>query len=254
MITIKDLKKRFEDVVVFDGLNLKTKVGQITAIFGPNGCGKSTLLQIISGLEGYEEDDIYIQNHRVNFDPANLSLNHGLSYVFQHPNLFPWLNSFHNIAFPLKVRKIKKKEIDRQVAEMYQLFNCNFDLSLYPYQLSGGQRRLVSLMRHLVTNPTVLLLDEPFSALDDKNRFHLYSLLQNYYLSKKPTILLITHNAEEAAYLASRIIVMTDKPTQIAGEVYNPLSYPRTLETLKTEEFRKVEDEILSISRSTVTI
>lgn len=238
-ISVNKLEKSFGEIEVFQDLNLDIEQGKITAIFGPNGCGKSTLLNIFSGLVPKDGGDFNIENFN-RFE---------LSYIFQNyrETLLPWRTNFENVALPLEIQNKSKQEIRQRVEELQKLFEFKFNRESYPYELSGGQQQILAFMRALVTKPKVLFIDEPFSALDYENNLRLREHLQKYFLTFKPTILLITHNIEEAVYLAEKIVVFSQRPTQVLEVIDNPLPYPRTIQSLKAEQFHQVKDKVLSV-------
>jgi len=239
IISARILKKTFNGIEVFRDFSIEIEKGKITAIIGPNGSGKSTLLNIFSGLVLKDGGDFKIEN-----------FNHfEFSYIFQNyrESLLPWRTNFENLALPLEIQGKSKQEIQQRVKELQKLFEFKFDWKGYPYELSGGQQQILAFMRALVTNPKILFIDEPFSALDYENNLRLREHLQKYYLNHKPTILLITHNIEEAVHLAGKIVVLSQKPTRVLKTIENPLSYPRTIQSLKAEKFHEIKDEVLSI-------
>lgn len=238
-ISVQNLKKSFNNTEVFQDFSIGIERGKITAIFGPNGSGKSTLLNILSGI---------VARDGGNFDIENF--NHfEFSYIFQNyrESLLPWRTNFENVALPLEIQNKSKKEIRQRVEELQKLFEFKFNWESYPYELSGGQQQILAFMRALVTNPKVLFIDEPFSALDYENNLRLREHLQKYFLNFKPTILLITHNIEEAVHLAEKIVVFSQRPTQVLEIIENPLPYPRTIQSLKAEQFHQVKDKVLSV-------
>lgn len=239
VIAISNLKKSFGHTEVFQNLNIIFEYNKITTIFGPNGSGKSTLLNILSGVTNKEGGDFKIKNFN-NFE---------LSYIFQNyrESLIPWRTNFENIALPLEIQKINKEEIKRKVEELQKLFEFKFNWKGYPYELSGGQQQILAFMRALITNPKILFIDEPFSALDYENNLRLCEHLQKYYLTFKPTILLVTHNIEEAVHLSEKIIVLSKRPTVVLEVINNPLQYPRTLQTFNTPQFNEVKEQVLSV-------
>jgi len=239
-ISIKNLKKSYNSTDVFSDLNLELEKGKIIAFFGPNGCGKSTFLNILSGI--VDKDGGALNN----FDKSSFS------YMFQNyqSSLMPWRNNFDNLSLPLEFKSIKRDLIESRIKETYNKYGFKIDLKSYPYELSGGQKQFLAFLRAIITNPTTLLLDEPFSALDYENSFLLSNKLQEYYLNNKPTVLVITHDIEEAIYLADEIIIFSKKPTKIIGRIKNPLPRPRNLETLKSEQFHKIKKEVLKIFQS----
>jgi len=237
--SVKNLKKSFKNTEVFRDFSIEIEKGKITAIFGPNGSGKSTLLNILSGITKSDGGSFSIKD----FNKFKSS------YIFQNyrESLLPWRTNFENVALPLEIQKKSKEEIKQKVEEIQKIFGFKFDWNKYPYELSGGQQQILAFMRALITNPSILFIDEPFSALDYENNLLLREHLQKYYLAFKPTILLITHNIEEAVHLAEEIVIFSKKPTVIIETIDNPLPYPRTVQSLKVEEFHKVKDRVLSV-------
>jgi len=238
VISVQNLKKSFNNTKVLEDFSIEVEQGKITAIFGPNGSGKSTLLNILSGIIQKDDGNFRIEN-----------FNHfEFSYIFQNyrESLLPWRTNFENVVLPLEIQNKSKQEIKQTVEELQKLFDFKFNWEGYPYELSGGQQQILAFMRALVTKPKVLFIDEPFSALDYENNLRLREHLQKYYLKYTPTILLITHNIEEAVHLAEKIVVFSKRPTRVIETIENPLPYPRTVQSLKTEEFHRVKDEVLS--------
>lgn len=239
IISVQNLRKSFNNTEVYQDFSIDVEQGKITAIFGPNGSGKSTLLNILSGIVAKDGGKFDIKN-----------FNHfEFSYIFQNyrETLLPWRTNFDNIALPLEIQNKSKQEIRKKVEELQKLFEFKFNWESYPYELSGGQQQILAFMRALITNPKVLFIDEPFSALDYENNLRLREHLQKYFLTFKPTILLITHNIEEAVHLAEKIVVFSKKPTKVIEVIDNSLSYPRTIQSLKTEQFHQVKDKVLSV-------
>ncbi len=237
-VAVNNLRKSFNQTEVFQDFSLDIEEGKITAIFGPNGSGKSTLLNILSGIIPKDGGNYHIEN-----------FNHfQFSYIFQNyrESLLPWRTNFENVALPLQIQGKTKSEIKERVEKLQKLFEFKINWDHYPYELSGGQQQIVAFMRALITEPNVLFIDEPFSALDYENNLRLREHLQKYYLTFKPTILLITHNIEEAVHLADKIVVLSKKPTQTLETIENPLPYPRSLQSLKTEQFHQVKDKVLT--------
>lgn len=245
-ISIQSLEKSFNDIEVFRDFSLHVEQGKITAIFGPNGSGKSTLLNILSGIIAKDAGNYSIEN----FDHFHFS------YIFQNyrESLLPWRTNFENVALPLQIQGKSKSEIKWKIEELQNLFEFKIDWEQYPYELSGGQQQILAFMRALVINPKVLFIDEPFSALDYENNLRLRDHLQKYYMLFKPTILLITHNIEEAVHLAEKIVVFSQKPTKVLEVIDNPLSYPRTVQSLSSQEFEQVKDKVLSIFQKTINL
>lgn len=245
-IYAKNLKKSFNHTEVFRDFSISVEQGKITAILGPNGSGKSTLLNVLSGIVTKDGGSSHIENFS-HFE---------FSYIFQNyrESLLPWRTNFENVALPLEIQNKSKGEIRQRIEELQKLFELKIDWESYPYELSGGQQQILAFIRAVVTNPKVLFIDEPFSALDYENNLRLREHLQKYFLKFKPTILLITHNIEEAVHLAEKIVVFSQKPTNVLETIENPLPYPRTVQSLKTEQFHQVKDRVLSIFQKAINL
>jgi len=245
-IKVKNLQKKFGDIQVFEDISLDVTEGEITAIIGPNGCGKSTLLHILAGATKANSGSCNIKDFN----------KHRLSYIFQNyrESLLPWRTNFNNLALPLELQGFEKQAIDSRYMELQALLGFSFDQQKYPYELSGGQQQILGFSRALMTKPNVLLIDEPFSALDYENNLRLREALQSYYLKERPTVLLVTHNIEEAVHLAHRIVVFSRKPSSVFGVVENTLPYPRNIETLKSEEFHHIKDNVLSLFQEATSV
>lgn len=245
-ISIRQLKKSFETVDVFNDFDMDIAVGEITAFFGPNGSGKTTLLNIISGVVAQDSGTI---------SPAGMS-SLGLSYIFQNyrQSLLPWRTNFENVSLPLQIQKIHTEEIRQRVQSLQNIFEFKCDWSAYPYQLSGGQQQILAFMRALITEPKFLLIDEPFSALDYENNLRLREHLQRYFVNFKPTVILVTHNIEEAVHLANKIIIVSKKPTKVIQVIDNPLVHPRAIAYLKSSEFNQLKDQVLSVFQEAMRI
>lgn len=238
-VSAQNLEKSFNGIKVFSDFNFEVEQGKITAIFGPNGSGKSTLLNILSGVVVKDGGKIKVAD-----------FNHfEFSYIFQNyrESLLPWRTNFENLALPLQIQNKNKKETQQRIEELQKLFDFKCDWKSYPYELSGGQQQILAFMRALITKPKILFIDEPFSALDYENNLRLREHLQKYFLDYKPTILLVTHNIEEAVHLAEKIIVFSKKPTKVLKTIDNPLPYPRTIQSLKAEQFHEIKDEVLAV-------
>ena len=245
-ITIRGLKKFFDTSAVYDDFNFDIPMGKVISIFGPNGCGKSTLINMISGLMPMDAGEVL-------YDGATIG-NTQISYVFQNYRdaLFPWLRAIDNIHYPLKIRGIKKADRDRKVGRLLGEFDVKLDLNAYPYTMSGGQQQTVSILRALVTEPDVLFLDEPFSALDYEMTLFMREQLQKIFMKTKTTMLLVSHDLEEAVQLADYVLLLTRRPARVAEFVGIDLAWPRTTMTTTTESFVKLKEHCLDIFRREV--
>ncbi len=230
-ITIRGLTKYFAGWPLYENFDLDIPKGKIISIFGPNGCGKSTLINMISGL-------IPIDSGEILFDGKSLKETK-IGYVFQNYReaLFPWLRTIDNIAYPLKLEGKTKTEVDRRMEELVASFDVHFDLNRYPYELSGGQQQTASIMRALAPNPEVLFLDEPFSALDFEMTLFIREKLQDVFIQTGTTMMLVSHDLEEAVYLADDILLLTKRPTKVAEIISYDAPRPRTDATLSDPKF-----------------
>lgn len=241
-IRIEGVVKRFPqqdaaDVVALSGIDLAIKAGEFVSLIGPSGCGKSTLLRLIAGLNGADEGKLYIDNEEIN----RPSYERGL--VFQNPMLFPWLNVHDNVAFGLKARKVYKQSKE-EVAKFIELVGLSAFHKSYPHQLSGGMAQRASLARALVNHPKVLLLDEPLGALDAFTRMNMQDELIRIWQERQTTMIMVTHDVDEAIYLSDRIIVMTPRPAKIESCISVKLSRPRAR---SNPEFLHLRSKILGI-------
>jgi len=230
-ITIRGLTKYFAGWPLYENFDLDIPKQQIVSVFGPNGCGKSTLINMIAGL-------IPIDAGEILFDGKSLAQTK-IGYVFQNYRdaMFPWLRTIDNIAYPLKLEGKSKAEIKHRVDELVASFDVKFDLMRYPYELSGGQQQTASIMRALAPGPEVLFLDEPFSALDFEMTLFIREKLQQVFLQTGTTMVLVSHDLEEAVYLADQILLLTKRPTAVADILHYQDPRPRTVETLSQPGF-----------------
>lgn len=240
-VTIRGLDKSFNGAVLYDNFNLDIPKGKIVSIFGPNGCGKSTLINMISGL-------MPIDSGEVLFDGKTLDKT-TIGYVFQNYRdaLFPWMSSLDNIAYPLKRSGMSKEKVKARVDELVNLFEIKFNLNLYPYELSGGQMQTVSIMRALAPNPEILFLDEPFSALDFEMTLFIRAKLQEANLTTGVTMMIVSHDLEDAVFLADKILLLTRRPTRIAEYLTFDMAKPRSPESVSEAEFIKTKALALEI-------
>ncbi len=219
-VAVKELVKRFGKVVAVDRVSFEARDGEFLVLLGPSGCGKTTTLRLIAGLETPDEGEIYIGDRLVNDLPPK---DRDVAMVFQNYALYPHMKVYDNIAFPLRVRKLPKEEIDRRVREVAKLLRIEDLLDRYPRQLSGGQQQRVALGRALVRQPQVFLMDEPLSNLDAKLRVYMRAELKRLQRELGITTIYVTHDQAEAMTMADRIAVMNEgKIMQIAepAELY----------------------------------
>jgi sulfate/thiosulfate transport system ATP-binding protein len=205
VIAVNDVTKRFGDFLALDGVSLRVADGSLTALLGPSGSGKSTLLRVIAGLEWPDSGTIEIAGRDATAVPAQ---KRGIGFVFQHYAAFKHMTVRENVAFGLRVRKRPKAEIAAKVSELLRIVGLDGYQRRYPAQLSGGQRQRMALARALAVEPEVLLLDEPFGALDANVRAELREWLRRLHDEVHVTTVLVTHDQEEAMEVADRIVVL----------------------------------------------
>jgi NitT/TauT family transport system ATP-binding protein len=240
-VTIRGLSKRFDRAVIYDDFDLDIPRGELISVFGPNGCGKSTLINIIAGLIPPDAGEILFDGMRLD------EIKFG--YVFQNYReaLFPWLRAFDNIAYPLKMMKVAPAERKARTERLVAHLGIKLDLNLYPYQMSGGQQQLVSIMRALIVEPEILFLDEPFSALDYEMTLFMREQLQRLFLETGTTTVLVSHDLEEAVYLADRVLLLSRHPARVADFPRVPSARPRTDATLSEPEFVRTKAHCLEV-------
>ena len=242
-VTVRGLSKAFAGVPLYSNFNLDLPRGEIVSIFGPNGCGKSTLMNMIAGLMPMDAGEIL-------FDGKTLR-DTRIGYVFQNYRdaLFPWITAWDNIAYPLKRAGMKPAQVKAKVDALVALFEIRFDLKRYPYELSGGQMQTVCIMRSLATEPEVLFLDEPFSALDFEMTLFIRAKLQEAQIATSTTMVIVSHDLEDAVFLADHILLLTRRPTRIAEIVPFDLPRPRQPEVVAHPEFVRVKAQTLEVFR-----
>jgi NitT/TauT family transport system ATP-binding protein len=223
-VGIRNVHREFAGgVVAIENLTLEIAAGEFVAILGPSGCGKSTLLRLIAGLDRADRGEIAL--HAPQADQSDRRREYAargrgsagrraIAYVFQDAHLLPWRNVLRNVALPLELMHVGRRERLAAAREAIAQVGLADAASRYPAQLSGGMRMRVSLARALVTNPRLLLLDEPFAALDEITRAHLDLQLRELWQSRGMTVLFVTHSITEAAFLADRAIVLTRRPAR----------------------------------------
>lgn len=241
-LTLSDVDFSHPDgQTVFRGLNLAVEPGEFVALLGPSGCGKSTLLNLLSGFLAPDRGTVQVNHQAVHPELPELG------YVFQSPHLFPWLNALDNVRFGLKMAGLLSP--DEQVAKAMQhlrLVGLEDAAHKWPHQLSGGMRQRVSLARALAPEPTLLLADEPFAALDAMSRRHMNEELLRLWSELGQTVVFVTHDIDEAVFLADRVIVLGRAPHGIDSEVRIDLPRPRRMsETSRSPRFLDHRDHLL---------
>ncbi|HXG50734.1 MAG TPA: ABC transporter ATP-binding protein [candidate division Zixibacteria bacterium] len=220
-IVVESLCRSFGELRVLEDVSLAVEEGELLAIVGPSGCGKSTLLRILSGL-------VRPTAGRVLIDSAEVTgPNPRHNMVFQEHALYPWRTVFQNVALGLEIQKRDRDAIRRKVASLLGMVGLENFASYYPHQLSGGMRQRVSLARAIAVDPDVLFLDEPFGALDAMTRLTLQDELLRLWLDATKTTILVTHDVEEALFLADRVVVMSALPGRVREVIVVPEKRPR---------------------------
>lgn len=240
-VTIRGLSKRFGKAVIYDKFDFDLPRGKLISVFGPNGCGKSTLINMVAGLVPVDEGEILFDGKRLD------QIKFG--YVFQNYReaLFPWLRVIDNVEYPLKLMKVPAVERKARSERLIAHLGVKIDLNRYPYELSGGQQQLVSIMRALIVEPEILFLDEPFSALDYEMTLFMRQQLQRVFQETGTTTVLVSHDLEEAVYLADRILLLSRHPARVADFVHFDRERPRTDATLSEPEFIRIKAHCLEV-------
>jgi len=213
-----------EDLVILDGISFDVREGEFVTIIGPSGSGKSTLLNIIAGLESYDGGDVVVSGHRISDKGADIVI------IFQEDALFPWLNVEDNVAFGLKQQGVPKEERRKVVLHYLDMVGLTKFAKSFTHQLSGGMKQRVAIARALAMNPRILLMDEPFGALDVRTRETLQRQLQEIHERTGKTILFVTHDVREAASLGDRVIMLSHGPARIKEQYLVDLKRPRDVE------------------------
>lgn len=238
----KSFEKYGRKELVLSEINLTVKEGEFVSLLGPSGCGKSTLLSILAGLNQPNEGNVYLDNQKI-IKPGK---DRGM--VFQEAALFPWLTVEENILFPLK--KEMPKTQAREVAHKYlKLVQLSQYVNHHPHELSGGMQQRVSIARALAMNPRVLLMDEPFGALDEQTRMRLQQELETIWLKEKKTIIFVTHSIQEAVKLSDRIIVMGTHPGRVLQNFAINLERPRETYLKQMAEY---EAQIMNLLKTEI--
>lgn len=239
-IEVKDVVQTFtqpdgELLTALNHVNLHIKPGSFVSFIGPSGCGKTTLLRLIAGLSRPTSGELLLDGEKIE------KPNYERGLVFQNPTLFPWLNIYDNVAFGLKARKIYKDK-KSEVNEYLKLVGLENFAKAYPHQLSGGMAQRASLARAIIGHPKVLLLDEPLGALDAFTRMNMQDELLRIRSEKNITMVMVTHDVDEALYLSDQVVVMSPRPAKIEGIIDVGLFRPRAR---NNPEFLRLRSKIL---------
>ncbi len=241
MIEIQEVSKTFRqrgrgDYKALDQISISIRQGEFLSLLGPSGCGKSTLLNLVAGLEQAEEGEISLNGQPIRSPGPDRVV------VFQEHALFPWLSVLDNVAFGLKQRGVSKKEREALAREQIKSVHLSKFSDRYPHELSGGMKQRASIARALAMDPQILLMDEPFAALDEQTRLILHKDLEEIWMRTGKTILFVTHNIREAVTLSDRVLVMSTRPGTIKKEFLIQAARPRNN---ADSNLRYIENQIM---------
>lgn len=234
-VEVRGVQKKFDDFVALDGINLAVKRGEFVALVGPSGCGKSTLLRLIAGLITPTDGSVTIGGQLIEG-----TTHPQVSVMFQSPTLFPWRTVLANVLLPVEVQRAPSSEDKARAKQLLSMTGLTDFTEHYPSQLSGGMQQRVSLCRVLVKDPEIMLLDEPFGALDEFTREHLNVELANMVEDSTRSVVLVTHNISEAVFLSDRVITLGTNPGRILGDISIELPRPRSQEVVFTQAFAEL--------------
>jgi NitT/TauT family transport system ATP-binding protein len=235
MIEVRGLTKRYgagdQAVTAIEDLTFTVGEGEFLAVVGPSGCGKSTLLKILAGLQPASSGQAFLRQSPIKGPRKDIGV------VFQSPVLFPWRPVLGNVLLPADVQRLNRAEMKKRALELLDLVGLEGFEHRYPRELSGGMQQRVALVRALIHDPSLLLMDEPFGALDAMTREAMNLELQRIWLERRKTVVFITHSTTEAVFLADRVLVMTPRPGRISGVLSIALPRPRSLDVVNTDAF-----------------
>jgi NitT/TauT family transport system ATP-binding protein len=234
IVSIAALKKTFGDLEAIRQLSFDVGDGEFLSVLGPSGCGKSTLLMMVAGLIDPTAGEIRIQNAKVTGPRREIGV------VFQSPVLLPWRTVLQNVLFPIELLKLPRPHYRRRAMELLRMAKIDEFAGVLPRQLSGGMRQRVAICRALVHDPNILLMDEPFSALDAITRDEMAVELQRIWQANRKTVIFVTHSIREAAFLSDRVVVMGRRPATIIDELEIELPRPRPIAVTEDETFNRL--------------
>lgn len=232
VVELATVTKSFGTRRVLDGIDLAVRQGEFVSVIGPSGCGKSTVFGIVAGLDSPDSGSVSAPT---------------CAHMPQKDLLFPWRSVLENTALGLEVQRIPKKQARARAAELFPRFGLAGFEDARPHQLSGGMRQRAALLRTVVQDRSVLLLDEPFGALDSLTRTEMQTWLQDVWQQYRWTVLMITHDVREAVFLSDRVIVLSARPATVRREVVVDLPRPRELPIVTSPEFAAVERELIEV-------
>lgn len=232
-VKMRNLTKKFGDLTVLDHVSFDIEKGEFVCIVGPTGCGKTTFLNLLVKLLEPTEGNIFIDGEEA--DPRK----HNLSFVFQEPSAFPWLTVEQNIRFGLETKKRPRQEIDNTTEYILEMLGLTEFRKKYPHELSASTEQRIVIGRSFAVRPDLLLMDEPYGQMDLKLRYYLEDEVIRLQQATKSTVIFITHNIEEAVYLADRCLILSPKPTTVKEEVRIDMPHPRDVASREFIELRE---------------
>ena len=249
-IEIRDLSLIFATadapLIALSDIDLTIRRGEFVSFIGPSGCGKTTLLRVIADLEHQTEGEITVNG----VSPQEARLARAYGYVFQAPALFAWRNVLRNVTLPLEIMGMAREECQRRAAKYLDMVGLNGFERKFPWQLSGGMQQRVSIARALSFEPHLLLMDEPFGALDEITRDHLNEHLIRLWEQTRKTVVFVTHSISEAVFLSTKIVVMSPRPGRIMEVIESSLPAKRTLDIRETPDFLDVAHRVREALRA----
>jgi len=237
-IKVRNLSKHFADLIVLHEMDFDIYEGEFLCIVGPTGCGKTTFCNVVTGLLSSTEGQVRVENEKIDFRK------HNVSFVFQEQSCIPWRTIWDDVKIGLEIRKIPKNEINERVAAILDITGLTEFKDFFPSQISTGMKQRVAIARAFVTEPDLLLMDEPFGQLDTSTRFFIENQLIKVWQKTKTTVIFVTHNLEEAVYLSERILVCTQKPTTIKEEILVDMKHPRDI---SDPQFVKIRNRVTDL-------
>ena len=249
----KSFRQKGQRLQVLSDINFAIEEGEFVCVIGPSGCGKSTLISLIAGLEFPDSGEVFVDSKIVEGASSDRLV------VFQEAALFPWLSVLGNVEFGLKIQGISEKERRERALEVIKMVHLSRFVNAQPHELSGGMKQRAAIARALVMNPKILLMDEPFAALDAQTRQMLQAELQEIWQKTKKTILFVTHNVREATFLSDRVFEITARPGTIKHEYPISISRPRHeqdphLLTIQTRIMGSLKDEIEKVAKEQIDV
>lgn len=220
-VEVNHLCKQFNNLKVLDDCSFTVKEGEFVCVVGPTGCGKTTFLNLLANLIEPTSGEVLIDGTKTD------ARKHNISFIFQEPSAFPWLTVQKNLEFGLKAKNKDKQQIDKRVSRVMDLMGLKKYKNSYPSELSSSTEQKIVIGRAFVTEPDLLLMDEPYGQMDLKMRFYLEDEVIRIWNELKTTVLFITHNIEEAVYLAERVLILSNKPASVKEEVIVDMPHPR---------------------------